>query len=60
MKLTGWFFGVPLQRLAWAALIGNAVVILQGAFVRATGAGAGCGSHWPTCNGTIIPLGACV
>lgn len=26
--------------------------------MRATGAGAGCGSHWPTCNGTIIPLGA--
>ena len=58
MKLTGWFFGVPLERLAWAALLGNTVVILQGAFVRATGAGAGCGSHWPTCNGTIVPLGA--
>ena len=42
--------------LAWACLAGNAVVILQGAFVRATGAGAGCGSHWPTCNGEIIPL----
>src|SRR5690606_20615724 len=24
-------------------------------FVRATGSGAGCGSHWPTCNGQIIP-----
>lgn len=44
--------------LAWIALAGNAVVILQGAFVRATGAGAGCGSHWPTCNGAIVPLGA--
>ena len=53
-----WFSGVPLQKLAWAALLGNAVVILQGAFVRATGAGAGCGSRWPTCNGDIIPLGA--
>ena len=30
-------------------------VILFGAFVRATGSGAGCGSHWPTCNGDIIP-----
>jgi heme A synthase len=30
-------------------------VILWGAYVRATGAGAGCGAHWPTCNGTIIP-----
>lgn len=43
--------------LAWAALAGNVVVILQGAFVRATGAGAGCGSHWPTCNGAVVPLG---
>lgn len=53
-----WFSRVSLQGLAWAALLGNTVVILQGAFVRATGAGAGCGSHWPTCNGDIIPLGA--
>ena len=42
--------------LAWTALIGNLVVILQGAVVRATGSGAGCGSHWPTCNGEVIPL----
>lgn len=44
--------------LAGITLAGNVVVILQGAFVRATGSGAGCGSHWPTCNGTIVPLGA--
>ncbi len=31
------------------------VVILWGAFVRATGSGAGCGSHWPLCNGEVIP-----
>ena len=30
-------------------------VILWGAFVRATGSGAGCGSHWPLCNGQIVP-----
>lgn len=42
--------------LAWAALIGNVVVILQGAVVRATGSGAGCGSHWPSCQGQIVPL----
>ena len=30
-------------------------VILWGAFVRASGSGAGCGAHWPLCNGTIIP-----
>lgn len=23
--------------------------------MRATGSGAGCGSHWPTCNGQILP-----
>lgn len=31
------------------------IVIMWGAFVRATGSGAGCGSHWPLCNGTILP-----
>lgn len=30
-------------------------VILWGAFVRATGSGAGCGEHWPTCNGQVFP-----
>ena len=29
--------------------------ILWGAWVRITGSGAGCGSHWPTCNGQLIP-----
>jgi len=39
----------------WALLAYNLVVILWGAFVRATGSGAGCGAHWPTCNGEVIP-----
>jgi cytochrome c oxidase assembly protein subunit 15 len=30
-------------------------VILWGAFVRATGSGAGCGDHWPLCNGNVLP-----
>lgn len=30
-------------------------VILEGAVVRATGSGAGCGKHWPLCNGEFIP-----
>lgn len=42
--------------LAWLALITNGIVILQGALVRGTGSGAACGSHWPTCNGEIIPI----
>jgi len=40
---------------SWSVLGYNILVILWGAFVRATGSGAGCGSHWPSCNGTIIP-----
>lgn len=31
-------------------------VIVWGAYVRATGSGDGCGSHWPLCNGEVIPL----
>lgn len=47
-------------KFAWVVLIYNLLVILWGAFVRATGSGAGCGSHWPTCNGEIIPRAASV
>jgi heme a synthase len=43
------------HRLATVTLVMTLLVIAWGAFVRATGAGAGCGSHWPTCNGQIIP-----
>ncbi len=43
-------------RLAVVTVAVNALVILQGAFVRATGSGAGCGRHWPLCNGEIVPL----
>lgn len=42
-------------RFAWAALGLNIFVIIWGAFVRASGSGAGCGSHWPLCNGEVIP-----
>jgi heme a synthase len=41
---------------AWAVLAYNLLVILWGAYVRASGSGAGCGSHWPLCNGEVIPL----
>jgi protoheme IX farnesyltransferase len=30
-------------------------VILGGAFVRASISGDGCGTHWPTCQGQLIP-----
>src|SRR5579871_32569 len=42
-------------RYAWGVLGWNLLVILWGAFVRATGSGAGCGSHWPLCNGEVVP-----
>lgn len=41
--------------LAWGTLAYNLGVIAWGAYVRATGSGAGCGSHWPLCNGEVIP-----
>src|SRR5580692_10895054 len=43
-----------LQRFAWAVLAYFIAVILWGSLVRATGAGAGCGNHWPLCNGTVL------
>jgi heme A synthase len=48
----------PRRRLvafAWLVLAYNVAVILWGAYVRATGSGAGCGEHWPLCNGVVIP-----
>jgi len=44
-----------LARFAWLVLFYNVAVILWGALVRATGSGAGCGSHWPLCNGEVVP-----
>lgn len=40
---------------SWWIVCYTILVILFGAFVRATGSGAGCGDHWPLCNGTIMP-----
>jgi heme A synthase len=36
----------------------NLGVVLWGALVRATGSGAGCGGHWPLCNGQVLPSAA--
>src|SRR5579863_7038147 len=43
-----------LRCYAWAVLVYFIAVILWGALVRATGSGAGCGDHWPLCNGTVM------
>ena len=42
-------------KFAWGVLAYNLLVVLWGAYVRATGSGAGCGSHWPLCNGEVLP-----
>jgi heme a synthase len=43
------------RRFAQAVLALNVVVIIWGAFVRASRSGDGCGGHWPFCNGQVIP-----
>ncbi len=40
---------------SWFTLAYTLAVVLWGAFVRATGSGAGCGDHWPVCNGEVVP-----
>ena len=42
-------------KYAWGVLGLNIIVILWGAVVKATGSGAGCGEHWPMCNGLVVP-----
>jgi heme A synthase len=42
-----WFAGFVLVYLL--------AVILFGAWVRISGSGAGCGEHWPTCHGELVP-----
>ncbi|HEY6101456.1 MAG TPA: COX15/CtaA family protein, partial [Anaeromyxobacter sp.] len=46
---------IAFTRFARAVLVYNLLVVAWGAFVRATGSGAGCGKHWPTCNGELVP-----
>jgi heme A synthase len=45
----------PIARFAWALLAYQVGVIAWGAYVRATGSGAGCGQHWPLCKGEVVP-----
>jgi cytochrome c oxidase assembly protein subunit 15 len=54
MATTGSVQG--FRRYGWATLGVTLLVIVWGAVVRATGSGAGCGSHWPLCNGDVVPL----
>ncbi len=45
-----------LGELWLAGLAYTILVILFGAVVRITGSGAGCGQHWPTCQGDVVHL----
>jgi heme A synthase len=47
-------------RFAWGVLAFTLVVVLWGGYVRATGSGAGCGNHWPLCNGEVVPASPAV
>lgn len=42
-------------KFAWFALGYNILVVLWGVFLRASKSGDGCGQHWLTCHGEIIP-----
>src|SRR5215216_290908 len=42
-------------KYAWFVLAYNVVVILWGVFLRASKSGDGCGQHWLTCGGELIP-----
>jgi len=42
-------------RVAWGVLAYNILVVLWGAYVRATGSGDGCGNNWPLCQGVVVP-----
>jgi heme a synthase len=44
-----------IRLIADSALVITLFVIVWGAVVRATGSGAGCGAHWPMCNGEVVP-----
>lgn len=49
IKLSGF------AKFAWFVLAYNVVVILWGVFLRASKSGDGCGQHWLTCHGEVIP-----
>lgn len=49
LKLSGF------ARYAWFVLAYNVVVIIWGVFLRASKSGDGCGQHWLTCHGEVIP-----
>src|SRR3954470_12580417 len=47
---------LPFAPVARWVTVATVLVVLLGAVVRITGSGAGCGQHWPTCNGEVAHL----
>jgi cytochrome c oxidase assembly protein subunit 15 len=54
-RIHAWMDPKRFQYLCVGTLVFVVGVILWGALVRATGSGAGCGQHWPLCNGEMLP-----
>ena len=50
-----WLTRSTVRRWTWFTLAVLIVVVLEGAIVRATSSGGGCGNHWPLCNGEVLP-----
>lgn len=48
-KLSGF------AKYAWFVLGYNLLVVLWGVFLRASKSGDGCGMHWLTCHGEVLP-----
>lgn len=44
-----------LAKYAWFVLAYNILVVLWGVFLRASKSGDGCGMHWLTCHGEVLP-----
>ncbi len=42
-------------KYAWLVLGYNMLVVLWGVFLRASKSGDGCGMHWLTCHGEVLP-----
>jgi heme A synthase len=42
-------------KYAWFVVVWNILVILWGVFLRASKSGDGCGQHWLTCGGEVVP-----
>ena len=45
------------SHLAVGLLLYTLPVVVWGAYVRASGSGDGCGDHWPSCGGEVVPTG---